>query len=213
MSTSGAVFVVVAPSGAGKTSLVNGLLRERTDLRLSVSSTTRSARPGERDGVDYNFIDVAEFERRRSDGEFLESAYVHGNYYGTSRFWIDQTMGEGYDVVLEIDWQGARQVRAAYPAAIGIFILPPSPVELRRRLLARAQDDPAVVERRLAAAKDEIAHIAELEYVIINQEFAAALKQLCAIVDASRLRAARQLHAHHQLLADFGYTVDSTRSN
>lgn len=204
-AANGAVIVVVAPSGAGKTSLVNNLLRERPELRLSVSFTTRPPRPSERAGIDYIFVDPADFERRRAAGEFLESALVHGNHYGTSKLWIDQTLASGSDVVLEIDWQGARQVRAAYPEALGIFILPPSPTELRRRLVARAQDDPSVVERRLAAAKDEIAHIAELQYVIINQDFATALKELCAIVDAHRLRLARQLRQHRQLLAEFGY--------
>jgi guanylate kinase len=188
----GSLFVIVAPSGAGKTSLVRGLLQEEPAVRLSVSFTTRAPRPGERDGIDYRFVSVGDFERRRTEGEFLEWARVHDNLYGTSRAWIESQMSAGQDIILEIDCQGAEQVKRLYPDAVGIFIAPPSIEELARRLRARAQDSEAVIQRRIDAAQDELAQAARFEYVIINQDFGTALEQLRAVVRAARLRYSRQ---------------------
>ena len=189
----GSLFVIVAPSGAGKTSLVRALLQNESDVRLSVSFTTRQPRPGERDGIDYRFVSVEEFERRRGEGEFLEWARVHDNLYGTSRAWIEAQMAAGQDIILEIDCQGAEQVRHLYSDAVGIFIAPPSIEELARRLRARAQDSETVIRRRIDAAQAELAQAAQFEYVIINQDFGVALEQLRAVVRAARLRYSRQL--------------------
>ena len=188
----GSLFIIVAPSGAGKTSLVRGLLEAEPGVRLSVSFTTRPPRPGERDGVDYHFVDVRDFEHRRSVGEFLEWAAVHGNLYGTSRAWIEAQMAAGCDILLEIDCQGAAQVKRLFPDSVGIFIAPPSVEELRRRLEARGQDSAAVIARRVAAAQAELAQAGQFEYVIINQDFGVALAQLCSIIQASRLRFRQQ---------------------
>ena len=188
----GSVFVVVAPSGAGKTSLVNAMLRERGGIELSVSFTTRPARPGEANGREYWFVDRAEFERKRDAGEFLEWAEVHGNLYGTSHDWIAGRTAAGVDIVLEIDWQGAAQVFAIFPDAVGVFIAPPSLEALRERMRARGQDPEPVIERRMAAARGELAWADRFQYVIINQEFAKALAQLLSVVDSARLRFAKQ---------------------
>ena len=200
----GNVFMVVAPSGAGKSTLVNALLAADPALRLSVSFTTRPPRPGENDGREYHFVSIAEFGQRRARGEFLESAEVHGNYYATSRAWIEEQARAGHDVLLEIDWQGARQVKAAFAAAVGIFILPPSIEALRARLHKRGQDPQNVIERRLVAAGSEIAHAPEFDYVIVNEDFAVALAQLTAIVNAARLRFASQAARRHELFAALG---------
>lgn len=190
---SGNLFIVSAPSGAGKSTLVRGLLAEDSAVHLSISHTTRQPRPGEVNGREYHFVDVASFQAMQARGDFLESAEVHGNFYGTSRPWIEQQMAEGRDILLEIDWQGAHQVRSAFPGVIGIFILPPSLAELERRLVGRAQDSAAVIARRLAAARDEIAHIREFQYVIINNELREAQRDLAAVVRASRLHCDQQL--------------------
>ncbi|MEZ5741294.1 MAG: guanylate kinase [Burkholderiaceae bacterium] len=196
---SGSLFIVVAPSGAGKTSLVKALLSQHGSLQLSISCTTRAPRPGEVDGQDYFFIERDEFERRRDAGEFLEWAEVHGNLYGTSRAWIAQKMLDGDDILLEIDWQGAVQVKQQLADAVGIFIAPPSIDELRMRLKRRGQDSDAVIEQRVHAAAKELQQADRFEYVIINQDFASALRDLNAIVEASRTRF-RQQHARHQAL-------------
>ncbi len=196
----GSLFTIVAPSGAGKTSLVRALLGQRPGIELSISFTTRSPRPAETNGKDYVFVDRAEFERRRQAGEFLEWAQVHGNLYGTSRRWIEERIAQGADIVLEIDWQGAEQVARLYPDAIGIFIAPPSIDELRRRLVARGQDAPATIDARIAAARAELAQARRFQYVIINQEFASALQELTSVVDAARLRYAKQRARHADLL-------------
>lgn len=195
----GSLFVVVAPSGAGKTTLVRALLEQRPGVELSVSCTTRAPRAGERDGVDYRFVDRAEFERLRSAGEFLEWAEVHGNLYGTSRRWIASRLAEGRDIVLEIDWQGALQVQAIFPDAIGVFIAPPSMQALRERLERRGQDGTDVIERRMLAAREELAQAPTFQYVIINQEFRTALEQLSSIVDVAGLRFAKQRARERQL--------------
>jgi guanylate kinase len=196
----GNVFIICAPSGAGKTSLVAELLRRERGVKLSVSHTTRAPRPGEQDGRDYHFISRPAFEAKIERGEFLESADVHGNLYGTSQGWIDEQRAGDVDIVLEIDWQGAQQVRKLIADAIGIFILPPSLAALRRRLNDRGQDSKAVIERRLQAAQGEIAHLAEFDYVIINNDFDDAVEDLVSIVRAARLRTASQVSRHSDLI-------------
>lgn len=197
----GNLFVIAAPSGGGKTSLVCALLERERNIRLSISYTTRPPRPGETDGVHYHFVDEARFQRLYAAGEFLEHAQVHGNWYATSSMWLRGQIETGNDVVLEIDWQGATQVRALIPTAVHIFILPPSLASLKERLEKRGQDAPSVIARRLDAAKEEVRHWAEFDYVIINQSFAAAVEDLTAIVRSSRLRAAQQGVRHDALLS------------
>ena len=196
----GNLYVIAAPSGAGKTSLVNALLEREAGIRLSVSYTTRPPRPGEIDGVHYRFVDEAGFAARRDRGEFLEHAHVHGNWYATSATWLQREVASGHDVLLEIDWQGAQQVRKLIGAAVSIFILPPSLASLRERLEKRGQDTAAVIARRIDAAREEMRHCEEFDYVIINQDFAAAVADLAAIVRASRLRTASQVARHAKLL-------------
>lgn len=201
MSTAtGTLFVVAAPSGGGKTSLTRALLERERGIRLSVSYTTRPARPGEQDGIDYHFVSSERFMALRDSGEFLEHAHVHGNWYATSASWLEAEVAAGRDVLLEIDWQGAAQVRRLIPSSIHIFILPPSLALLEVRLRRRGQDDEATIARRLDAAKDEIRHCDEFNYVIINQDFAPAVDDLLAIVRASRLRAAQQCVRHRALI-------------
>lgn len=195
----GILYIVAAPSGAGKTTLVRLLLEHDEQVKLSVSYTTRAPRPGERDGCDYHFVAVPDFLAMRERGDFLEWAEVHGNYYGSSRVWLEQEMAAGQDVLLEIDWQGAQQVRRVFPSAVGIFILPPSLAELERRLRGRGSDNAEVIARRLAAARDEMRHVGEFEYVIINNELPEALGDLLAAVRASRLRLAQQQARHPEL--------------
>jgi guanylate kinase len=190
---SGVLFVVSSPSGGGKTSLVKALLKAEPDLRLSVSYTTRAARPGEVNGRDYHFITQREFERMLESGEFLESAVIYGHHYGTSQKWIERELAQEHDVLLEIDWQGAQQVRRLMPQVVSIFILPPSPQVLEARLRGRGQDSPEVMARRLAAAREEVGHVSEYDYVIINQEFNRAALDLRSIIRAERLKLARQL--------------------
>jgi len=197
---SGNLYVVAAPSGGGKTSLVRELLKREPGIRLSVSFTTRTPRPGEIDGADYFFVDERTFMARRDAGEFLEHAFVHGNWYATSAVWLRDQIERGHDVLLEIDWQGAAQVRRLIPSAVEIFILPPSMDVLKERLHNRGQDAPEVIDHRLDNAQDEMRHCAEFDYVIINQDFASAVDDLAAIVRASRLRAEPQLARHRALL-------------
>ena len=196
----GNMFVVCAPSGAGKTSLVAELLRRDRNARLSVSHTTRAPRPGEQDGRDYHFVSRSAFGSMIERGEFLESAEVHGNLYGTSQGWIDHQRRDDVDIVLEIDWQGAQQVRRLVAEVIGIFVLPPSLASLRRRLNDRGQDSGAVIERRLEAARGEIAHLAEFDYVIVNNNFDDAVEDLVSVVRAARLRTAPQVSRHSDLI-------------
>jgi guanylate kinase len=201
---SGNVFMVVAPSGAGKSSLVNALLAKDPSVVLSISCTTRPPRPGEEDQKHYRFVDKERFLALRDQGALLEWAEVHGNYYGTPRDRIDQALDEGRDVLLEIDWQGARQVRAHFPHAVGIFILPPSIEALEARLTQRGQDAPQVIARRLLAAGSEMSHVSECQYVIINQEFSIALLQLGQIIAATRLRYATQAARNAELFSQLG---------
>ncbi len=195
----GLLFIVAAPSGAGKSSLVAALLAEDPRVALSVSYTTRPPRPGEVDGREYHFVDRPTFQRMLEAGEFLESAEVHGNYYATSQRQIESIRASGRDALLEIDWQGAQQVRRIFPEAIGIFILPPSVAELKRRLVGRGQDSAATIERRLAAAAAEMSHAVEFDYAIINKDFDEARRDLAAIVRAARLTLAQQGARHPEL--------------
>ena len=201
---SGSLFVIVAPSGAGKSSLVAELLKQDADIQLSVSYTTRAPRAGEVDGVNYHFTDVANFLAMRAHGDFIESAEVHGNYYGTSKSWINSARAAGTDVLLEIDYQGAQQVRAHFPDMVGIFIMPPSLEILTERLNKRGTDSAETIATRLANATDEIAHAPECEYVIINTVFSTASAQLQSIVHATRLRYAVQLARSPEIFNPMG---------
>lgn len=197
---SGNLYIVSAPSGAGKTSLVGALLEADSGIRKSVSYTTRGPRPGETGGSHYHFVSLDTFERMAQAGDFLESALVHGNRYGTSRQWVGEQLAADVDIVLEIDWQGAAQVRRLMPDAISIFILPPSFEALLQRLNTRAQDPPEIIARRLANAREEIAHVTDFDYVIINAEFRVAAAELQDVVRAERLRTPRQLNRHTALI-------------
>jgi len=197
----GNLFVIAAPSGGGKTSLTRALLEREPGIRLSVSYTTRPPRPGEQDGVDYHFVAADRFAVLKDGNEFLEHAHVHGNWYATSATWLKAQVSAGQDVLLEIDWQGAAQVRVLIPESVHIFILPPSLESLEERLVRRGQDDAATIARRLDAAREEIRHCVEFNYVIINQEFASAVDDLTAVVRATRLRTAQQLARHQPLIA------------
>lgn len=201
---SGQLFIVSAPSGAGKSSLVKAWLERDTEIGLSISYTTRAPRPGEVDGVHYHFVDRDTFVAMLGRGEFLESAEIYGNYYGTSQPWIEARMASGRDILLEIDWQGAAQVRKLMPEAESIFILPPSIDELRKRLEGRGTDSAEVIERRMAAAREEISHALAADYLVINDAFETAVADLMAIARARRLRmdvqAGRQTRLMHSLL-------------
>ncbi|MDD3530314.1 MAG: guanylate kinase [Gallionellaceae bacterium] len=198
----GNLFIVTAPSGAGKSSLVKALLEADRGIRLSVSYTTRPPRPGEEDGVHYHFVTVERFQAMLGNGDFLESAEVYGNYYGTSQPWIEDQMRAGQDILLEIDWQGAAQVRKLFPDAIGLFILPPSLAELRRRLEGRGQDSAEVIERRIAAAQEDISHAYSFDYLVVNDDFATALADLQTVVHAQRLAIRHQMQCLEPLLRD-----------
>ena len=190
----GRLFVITAPSGAGKTSLIDAIMREDPTLKVSVSYTTRAPRRGEKNGVEYHFVDDGTFLAMQQRDEFLESAEVHGYRYGTSKQVITDALKRGEDLILEIDWQGARQVRAIYPQCIGIFILPPSVEELERRMRARGQDAEPVILRRLDAAREELSHVGEFKYAIINKDFEAAKHELAAIIQKERARPHGQNH-------------------
>jgi guanylate kinase len=195
----GSLFVVSAPSGAGKTTLVKLLLERDQQVRHSISYTTRAPRPGEQNGREYHFIDIPTFVAMRERGDFLESAEVHGNFYGTSRVWLEGQMHVGHDMLLEIDWQGAQQVKKLFPEAVGIFVMPPSIEELERRLRGRGQDSEEVIQRRVAAALGEMEHVGEFDFVIINNNLQEALEDLCAAVRASRQRFAKQAARHPEV--------------
>lgn len=197
---SGNLYVISAPSGAGKTSLVRALLNLDTRIDLSVSFTTREPRAGEIDGRDYHFVSRETFLAMAKRGEFLESAEVYGNLYGTSQTWISQEIAKGRDILLEIDWQGAAQIRRLFPECISIFILPPSREALEQRLKGRGKDNDAVIAKRMAAVRDDVAHIAEFNYVIINENLNDALHELSAVVLSARLLCAKQLSRHQALI-------------
>lgn len=196
----GTLYVVSAPSGAGKTSLVAAMLEQDAQLCVSVSHTTRPMRPGEQDGINYHFVSREAFEAMIGRGEFLEHADVFGNYYGTSQTWVRDTLAKGRDVILEIDWQGAEQVRHLMPDCVSIFIVPPSPEALRKRLNGRGTDASEVVERRLNEAADECSHAVEFEYLVVNDDFNVALNDLLSIVRCHRLRMQAQQLRYSGLL-------------
>ncbi|NRP14758.1 MULTISPECIES: guanylate kinase [unclassified Marinobacterium] len=198
----GFLYIISAPSGAGKTSLVKALLERDERIRVSVSHTTRAARPGEEDGVAYNFVDLTEFDRLIEAGQFLEYAEVFTNKYGTSKGWVESQLAQGIDVILEIDWQGAEIVREKMPEARSIFILPPSREELLRRLTGRGTDSDEVIAGRMAQAESEMSHYGDFDYLVINDQFDTALDQLAAIFTANRLEMAVQQQAQQSLLAE-----------
>lgn len=200
MHARGTLFIVSAPSGAGKTSLVNRLVSEQMQVCISVSHTTRDKRPAEEDGKDYHFVDQATFVQMVKDDCFLEHAKVFDNYYGTSKDWVEQTLTTGQDVILEIDWQGAVQVRRLVPQAVTVFVLPPSMAALEARLKARQSDSDEVIARRIAGARAEISHYVEFDYLIVNDDFETALRELNAVVLSQRLQAAKQQQKLQTLL-------------
>ncbi|MBD3640495.1 MAG: guanylate kinase [Marinobacter sp.] len=197
----GTLFVISAPSGAGKTSLVAQMLKNDAKLGVSISHTTRPMREGEQDGVNYHFVSRDEFESMIARGDFLEHADVFGNYYGTSQVWVRETLARGEDVILEIDWQGAEQVRRLIPECVSIFIVPPSAEALRERLTGRGTDAADVVERRLTEATEECSHALEFDYLVVNDQFDVALADLLAIVRTQRLSMQVQQVRHRELLA------------
>jgi guanylate kinase len=198
----GTLFVVAAPSGAGKSTLVNALLEREPAISLSISHTTRPPRSGELYGRHYYFVERGEFEREVAEGIFLEHAEVHGNLYGTSRTTVQELLAQGRDVLLEIDWQGAEQIRLSKPDCVSVFILPPSRAELERRLRGRGSDSAEVIERRLRNSRGEIAHANQFDYILVNDVFDQALADLQAIVRAVRLRSVLQWQRHEALIAD-----------
>lgn len=203
MTARGNLFIVSAPSGAGKSSLISALLQDKPrDMQVSVSHTTRNMRPGEVNGEHYHFVSVNEFKALIEEGAFFEWAEVFGNYYGTSRTVIEQTLTQGIDVFLDIDWQGAQQVKQVMPEAIGVFILPPSREELARRLAGRGQDSQEVIDSRMAQCVSEMSHYNEYEFVIVNDDFDSALTDLRAIIRSQRLTQASQIHTHNDMLTD-----------
>ena len=199
----GSLFVIAAPSGAGKTTLTRMALAQNPRLALSVSTTTRAPRPGEEDGVHYHFVSVDAFKQMQAAGEFLESAEVHGNFYGTTRCGIEALLSEDRDVILEIDWQGAQQIRKIYPESLGVFIVPPSFDVLETRLQGRGQDSAEIIARRVANAREELRHLDEFPYVIINENLDRALADLLAVFAAARVRLENQTQRAQSLMASY----------
>jgi guanylate kinase len=201
-SSHGTLYTVSAPSGAGKTSLVNALIEQDLSIQVSISHTTRIIRPGEQNGVNYHFVDQSNFLAMLEQTAFLEHAKVFDNYYGTSQQWVEETLAKGLDVVLEIDWQGAAQVRTLMPEAVAVFILPPSKEALEQRLTGRGQDSQEIIDKRMSAAQSEMSHYAEADYIVINDDFNTALAELGAIFTAQRNTLANQQLARQTLLKD-----------
>ncbi len=201
LASKASLFVISAPSGAGKTSLVSALLEKMQDIKVSVSHTTRECRPGEVDGVNYNFTNKTDFVEKISEGAFLEHAQVFGNFYGTSQAWVEQTLATGTDVILEIDWQGAEQIRKQIDCC-SIFILPPSLSALEQRLSGRGQDSEEIITQRMAEAQAEISHYAAADYLVINDNFDLALQELMAIIMSQRCLSRLQQQKHQRLLAE-----------
>ncbi len=199
----GSLFVIAAPSGAGKTTLTRMALAQNPHLTLSISTTTRAPRPGEENGVHYHFVSVETFKQMQAAGEFLESAEVHGNFYGTSRQGIETLLAADRDVILEIDWQGAQQIREIYPESVGIFILPPSFDVLESRLQGRGTDSPEIIACRVANAREELRHLDEFPYVIINENLNEALAELLAVFTAARVRLENQTQRTRSLMASY----------
>jgi len=200
MTMRGTLFIVAAPSGAGKSSIVNAVLARDPNICLSISFTSRQPRPGERHAEHYHFVGKDEFEAMVAEGDFFEHALVHGDWKGTARQSVEPQLAAGKDVLLEIDWQGARQVREKVPDAVSVFILPPSRQALEQRMRARGQDSEEVIAQRLAAAREEMGHYGEFDYVIVNETFAVAVDEMCAIFTASRLRREAQVARHGRLI-------------
>ncbi|MFT4862330.1 MAG: guanylate kinase [Pseudohongiellaceae bacterium] len=200
----GNLFVVTAPSGAGKTSLVSALVKSQSDICVSVSHTTRAPRPGEVNGINYHFVTNEAFIQMLGQGEFLESAQVYGYHYGTSQTWVNQQLDSNTNVILEIDWQGAAQIRNLNPDACFIFILPPSLASLRARLENRGQDDTDTIEARMRQAVSDIGHVAEADYIVVNEEFEAALEDIKAIIRSSQLKVTAQQYQRSDLLSSLG---------
>lgn len=200
MSSRGTLFTVSAPSGAGKTSLVEALIKSMNNIQVSISHTTRPQRAGEEEGVNYHFVDTESFHQMVGRGEFLEYAEVFGNCYGTSQQWVEDTLNQGVDVILEIDWQGADQIRRLLPDTVGIFILPPSRQALEERLTNRGQDDAEVIAARMQKAINEMSHYVEADYIIINEVFADALEDFKAVMRAQRLTLDNQQASHGERL-------------
>ena len=198
----GSLFIISAPSGAGKTSLVKALVEKDSNLHASVSHTTRSPRPGEKEGSNYHFVKKSFFDKMVSQGEFLESAQVFDHFYGTSKLWVQSQLEAGTDVVLEIDWQGARQIKECMPLACAIFILPPSKNALQERLMSRGQDNPEVIERRMDQAVNEMSHFESSDYLVLNRNFEEALNELEVIVKAQRLRTVNRSRSLGNILSD-----------
>lgn len=196
----GTLYIVAAPSGAGKSSLVNACLARDPGIALSISFTSRAARPGERHAEHYHFVSVDDFQRMVAAGDFFEHAMVHGDWKGTAKQSVEPQLKAGRDVLLEIDWQGARQVRQQVPDAVSVFILPPSSAALQQRMRARGQDSEDVIRQRLAAAREEMSHYDEFDYVVINEDFGTAVDELCSIFIASRLRREQQVTRHGALI-------------
>ncbi len=196
----GTLFIVAAPSGAGKSSIVNACLARDPNIALSISFTSRAPRPGERHAQHYHFVGADEFQRMIDAGDFFEWANVHGDLKGTARQSVEPQLAAGRDLLLEIDWQGAQQVRSKVPDAVGIFILPPSREALEERMRKRGQDSEDVIARRLAAAREEMSHFGEFDYVIVNEVFDTAVDEMCAIFTASRLRRNQQIQRHHEMI-------------
>jgi guanylate kinase len=197
----GTLYIVAAPSGAGKSSIVNACLARDPNIRLSISFTSRAPRPGERHAEHYHFVSADEFERKVAVGDFFEHALVHGDWKGTARQSVEPQLAAGKDVLLEIDWQGARQVRRQVPDAVSVFILPPSREALQQRMRTRGQDSEVVIAQRLAAAREEMSHYTEFDYVIVNEVFVTAVHEMCAIFTASRLRREPQVARHAGLIS------------
>ena len=198
----GSLFIISAPSGAGKTSLVKALVEKDGNLHASVSHTTRSPRPGEKEGSNYHFVKKSFFDKMINQGEFLESAQVFDHFYGTSKLWVQSQLEAGTDVVLEIDWQGAKQIKEYMPLACAIFILPPSKNALQERLMSRGQDNPEVIERRMDQAVNEMSHFESSDYLVLNRNFEDALNELEVIVKAQRLRTVNRSKSLGHILSD-----------
>ncbi len=201
MNSQGSLIIISAPSGTGKTSLVSALRQQLPNLLKSVSHTTRAQREGEENGKHYHFVAIDEFNNMLASNVFLEHAEVFGNFYGTSRDWVTETLANGLDVILEIDWQGAQQIKRSMPDVVTIFILPPSEATLLQRLTDRKQDDASTIELRMRQAKNEVSHYNEYDYLIVNDDFAVAVEQLKTIISAARLRTSRQRNVWQKLIA------------
>lgn len=202
MADSGNLYVIAAPSGTGKTTLVKALVDALPKITVSISHTTRPKRPNEMHGINYYFVDEAEFERLIAHGDFLEHATIFNHLYGTSKTWVEQTLAKGIDVILEIDWQGQQQIKQLFKDSISIFILPPSIEDLRNRLIKRNQDNQDIIQMRLADVKETVSHVHDFDYIVINDDFTHALSELKTIIQSGRLQEPRQSAKYAALISD-----------